>query len=102
MEVIKPNEELTRKLKIIPRIKWESVFNVRIINELNEETTVLEDVSCVFKDGFIEFDVNYIFNKHDSKYSIDLFKGEVYISRFKLWVTNDEDLQNLDNELIYV
>ena len=59
-------------MRIIPRIKDLGIINARLINEKTEELIELEDIEYEYIDGFLYFQLNYIFDKDLSTFSIDL------------------------------
>lgn len=97
MIVIKPSEN-TEELTLIPRRLNVETCDVLLIDELEATEYYYEDVVVYYSNGFLSFVLPYIFNLSDKYYSIDLKDEEEYIYRGKIWVTNDDDLQNFDEE----
>lgn len=88
-------------MRVIPRIKDLGIINARLINEKTEELTELEDVEYEYIDGFLYFQLNYIFDKDLSTFSIDLRDDRDYIYRGRIQVINNETI-NEQTEIIYV
>ena len=97
MIVIKPSN-YTEELTLIPRRLKVRTCDVLLIDELEATEYHYKDVVVYCRNGFLSFVLPYIFNHNDKYYSIDLKDEEEYIYRGKIWVTNDDDLQNFDEE----
>lgn len=97
MIVIKPSD-YTEELTLIPRRLKVRTCDVLLIDELEATEYHYKDVVVYLRNGFLSFVLPYIFNHNDKYYSIDLKHEEEYIYRGKIWVTNDDDLQNFDEE----
>ena len=97
MIVIKPSN-YTEELTLIPRRLKVRTCDVLLIDELEATEHHYKDVVVYCRSGFLSFVLPYIFNLNDKYYSIDLKDEEEYIYRGKIWVTNDDDLQNFDEE----
>lgn len=88
-------------MRVIPRIKDIGSITARLINEKTEELIELEDIEYEYIDGFLYFQLNYIFDKDLSTFSIDLIYDKRYVYRGRIQVINDETI-NEQTEIIYV
>lgn len=88
-------------MRVIPRIKDLGVIKARLINEKTEELIELEDIEYEYIDGFLYFQLDYIFDKDLSTFSIDLIYDNSYVHRGRIQVINNEEI-NEQTEIIYV
>lgn len=88
-------------MRVIPRIKDIGIINARLINEKTEELIELEDIEYEYIDGFLYFQLDYIFDKDLSTFSIDLIYDNNYVHRGRIQVINNEEI-NEQTEIIYV
>lgn len=97
MIVIKPSN-YTVELTLIPRKIKVTTCDVLLIDELEAAEYNYEGVVVYYSNGFLSLVLPYVFNHNDKYYSIDLKDEEEYVYRGKIWVTNDDNLQNFDEE----
>lgn len=100
MITIYPSDEAI-EMRIIPRIKDIGVINARLINEKTEELIELNNVQYFYRDGFLYFQLDYIFDKDLSTFSINLRDDRDYIYRGRIQVMSEQNI-NEQTEIIYV
>lgn len=88
-------------MRVIPRIKDIGVINARLINEKTEDLIEFDNVQYFYINGFLHFQLDYIFDKDLSTFSIDLRDDRDYIYRGRIQVINNEEI-NEQTEIIYV
>ena len=92
MVILKPSEA-THSITIIAR-KNEPIISIVIKNEGKNTTETIEDISTIFLNGYLTFEITKTVLEQESfEYSVYNLDSEL-LFRGKAFATNQTDLQN--------
>lgn len=92
MVILKPSES-THSITIIPRLNA-STISIVIKNEGKNTTETIEDISTIFLNGYLTFEITKTVLEQESfEYSVYNLDSEL-LFRGKAFATNQTDLQN--------